>query len=294
MTLSCLSDSQLQYQESDMGKFKDKINKFMRPNISKAKENGDAMASVTASKSLTDSAEQEPVSLAKQYRSVQHFAYTAGEPTYKAVVFASHVLQCYRNCTSVQRAHAPSSMAVAGRHQQLPGSQRAYHQDLPSMGVFCIQNTSCLLSGLPSVRSRTPHCNLMQPPTTWVISHRHTYSHSCSHSHSHIHSAQAAHTWVTSYSHTTCARAALTNMQHLLTVQTTSPSPPPVSTWNTAPLRTPQNCTLPPDTPCQMASRLPLRQAAAALLVPPCCFQQMAASSLFPTLLQVSHVYCVQ
>lgn len=274
-----------------MGKFKDKINKFMRPNISKAKEDGDAVASVTALKSLTDSAEQEPVSLSKQYRSAQHFANTAGEHSYKAVVCVSFVLPCYRSCTSGRRVHAPPSMAVAGRHQHLPGSQRAYHQHLPSMGVFCIQNICCLLPGLPSVRSRTPRCNLMQPPTTWVISHKHIHSPNCSHSH--IHSARAAHTWVTSYSHTTCAQAALTNMQHLSTVQTISPSPPPVTTWKTAPLGTIQKCTLPADTPCQMASRLRLRQAAAALLLPPCCFPQLAASSPFLTLLQASGFYSV-
>ena len=55
-----------------MGKFKDRFNKLMRPNVSKPKESEDARAPVTASKSLTDSAEQEPASLSKAYRSASH------------------------------------------------------------------------------------------------------------------------------------------------------------------------------------------------------------------------------
>ena len=65
-----------------MGKFKDRFNKLMRPHTSKPKESEDARAPVTAAKSLTDSAEQEPASLSKAYRSALLFASTAGKQAF--------------------------------------------------------------------------------------------------------------------------------------------------------------------------------------------------------------------
>ena len=248
-----------------MGKFKDRFNKLMRPNVSKPKESEDARAPVTASKSLTDSAEQEPASLSKAYRSASHSKSLQASMRTSMYTSPLHMPYCAadHSCTYTFPGHLLQSITkpcwrVAGKHQQLPASQKTRHQRWPSMAPSCSQSMSCLLPGQLLAKSRTLPSSAVQRPTVTTATR----------------------------SHTVCAQAAHMTRRHLATAQTTSHSPPAVDQWITAPWVTPRRFPHLVDTPCQMASPPPLKPAAAVVLQRLRCLQYLAGSLPHPTWLQ--------